>query len=120
MYPEASTWTMTVRHKHLKLDQGKIDFAKRYFGVDSEQEAIERALALLMDEERIARRLRPLTQVVVASARCRRHAPRPSFATSPTATAGSSLRSWAIASCRSFSSGRWRAATHRPTRTSTC
>jgi len=48
------------RSKHLKLDQRKIDFAKRYFGVTSEQEAIDRALALLMQEERIVRRLRPL------------------------------------------------------------
>ena len=52
------------RHKHLKLDQRKIDFAKRYFGVTSEQEAIDRALALLMQEERIVRRLRPLRGVL--------------------------------------------------------
>jgi len=52
------------RHKHLKLDQRKIDFAKRYFGVTSEQEAIDRALALLMQEERIVRRLRPLGGVL--------------------------------------------------------
>ena len=44
MYTETSMRTTAVRHKHLKLDQGKIDFAKRYFGVDSEQQAIERAL----------------------------------------------------------------------------
>ncbi len=48
------------RHKHLKLDQRKIDFAKRYFGVDSEQEAIDKALSLLIEEQRIVRRLRPL------------------------------------------------------------
>jgi len=48
------------RHKHLKLDQQKIDFAKRYFGVTSEQEAIDRALALLMQEEHIVRRLKAL------------------------------------------------------------
>jgi hypothetical protein len=47
-----------MRHKHLKLDQRKIDFAKRYFGVDSEQEAIDRALALLMEEEQIVAGLR--------------------------------------------------------------
>ena len=52
------------RHKHLKLDQRKIDFAKRYFGVTSEQEAIDRALGLLMDEERIVRRLKPLRGVL--------------------------------------------------------
>ena len=34
----------TIKNKHLKLDQKKIDFAKRYFNVDTEQEAIDRAL----------------------------------------------------------------------------
>lgn len=52
------------RHKHLKLDQGKIDFAKRYFGVASEQEAIDRALGLLMQEQRIVRRLKVLGGVL--------------------------------------------------------
>lgn len=52
--------TPLLRHKHLKLDQRKIDFAKRYFGVTGEQEAIERALALLMQERQITRRLKPL------------------------------------------------------------
>jgi hypothetical protein len=36
--------TASLKHKHLKLDQKRIDFAKRYFGVESEQEAIDRAL----------------------------------------------------------------------------
>lgn len=48
------------RHKHLKLDQRKIDFAKRYFGVKSEQEAIDRALALLMEEEGLVKAMKPL------------------------------------------------------------
>ena len=48
------------QRSYLKLDQQKIDFAKRYFGVTSEQEAIDRALALLMQEERIVRRLKAL------------------------------------------------------------
>jgi hypothetical protein len=30
-----------AKHKNLKLDQKKIDFAKRYFGVDSEQESMQ-------------------------------------------------------------------------------
>jgi len=64
MYTDTSMRMRTIRHKHLKLDQGKIDFAKRYFGVDSEQEAIDRALALLMEEERIGRRLRPLRGIL--------------------------------------------------------
>ena len=50
-----------LRHKHLKLDQKKIDFARRYFGVSSEQEAIDRALALLVEEERIVRGLARLS-----------------------------------------------------------
>lgn len=49
-----------MRHKHLKLDQKKIDFAKRYFGVDSEQEAIDRALSLLIEEKEILAAMEPL------------------------------------------------------------
>lgn len=49
-----------LRHKHLKLDQRKIDFAKRYFGVESEQEAVDRALSLLMEEQKIVKGLKPL------------------------------------------------------------
>lgn len=56
--------TGAARHKHLKLDQRKIDFAKRYFGVSSEQEAIDRALALLMQEEHIIARLKPLRGIL--------------------------------------------------------
>jgi hypothetical protein len=48
------------RHKHLKLDQRKIDFAKRYFGVKSEQEAIDRALTLLMEEEQLVKAMQRL------------------------------------------------------------
>ena len=48
------------KHKHLKLDQKKINFAKRYFGVASEQEAIDRALSLLMEEQQILVAMTPL------------------------------------------------------------
>jgi hypothetical protein len=48
------------KHKHLKLDQKKIDFAKRYFGVALEQEAIDRALSLLMEEQQILAAMMPL------------------------------------------------------------
>jgi hypothetical protein len=48
------------KHKHLKLDQKKIDFAKRYFGVTSEQEAIDRALSLVMEEQQILAAMTPL------------------------------------------------------------
>lgn len=42
-----------TRHKHLKLDQGKIDRAKRLLGAKTEQETITRALDLVLGEELI-------------------------------------------------------------------
>jgi predicted CopG family antitoxin len=53
-----------MKRKHLRLDQKKIDFAKRYFGVESEQEAIDKVLSLIMDEERIVRTMKPLKGVL--------------------------------------------------------
>ena len=49
-----------LKNKHLKLDQSKIDAAKKYFRVDSEQEAIDRALSLLLAEQKIVKRLKKL------------------------------------------------------------
>jgi len=41
-----------LKHKHLKLDQKKIDFAKRYFGVDqSKTPSIGRSLFLLRNNK---------------------------------------------------------------------
>ena len=53
-----------LKHKHLKLDQRKIDFARRYFGVKSEQEAIDQELSLLMEEERFVKALKPLRGIL--------------------------------------------------------
>lgn len=53
-----------LKHKHLRLDQRKIDFAKRYFGVKSEQEAIDQALSLLMEEDRLVKALKPLRGIL--------------------------------------------------------
>ncbi len=53
-----------IRHKHLKLDQRKISFAVRYFGVKSEQEAIDRALSLLMEEEALVGAMKPLKGIL--------------------------------------------------------
>jgi len=53
-----------VKNKHLKIDQKKIDFAKRYFGVETEREAIDRALSLLMEEEQIVKVMKPLKGVL--------------------------------------------------------
>ena len=44
-----------LKHKHLKLDQSKIDRAKKLLGVTTEQETIERALDLVLGEEPILR-----------------------------------------------------------------
>jgi len=46
---------MTIRHKHLKLDQSKIDRARRILDVKTEQETVERALDVVLAEERILR-----------------------------------------------------------------
>jgi hypothetical protein len=56
--------TTALKHNHLKLDQRKIDFAKRYFGVKSEQEAIDQAFSLLMEEERLVKALKPLQGIL--------------------------------------------------------
>ena len=44
-----------LKHKHLKLDQSKIDRARKLLGVRTEQETIDRALDLLIAEEAIVR-----------------------------------------------------------------
>jgi hypothetical protein len=52
MYTFCYSMYMT-RHKHLKLDQTKIDRAKKLLGAKTEQETIERALDLVLAEELI-------------------------------------------------------------------
>lgn len=52
--------TPSLKHKHLVLDQRKINAAKRYFGVQSEQEAVDKALSLLVEEQRLNKALKPL------------------------------------------------------------
>ncbi|MGH7898035.1 MAG: hypothetical protein ACREQQ_08780 [Candidatus Binatia bacterium] len=49
---------MAVRHKHLKLDQRKIDKARRVLAAKTEQETIDRALDMVLAEDRIVRVLR--------------------------------------------------------------
>lgn len=59
MFTLRSSMNMT-RHKHLKLDQSKIDRAKKLLGAKTEQETIERALDLVIGEERILKAHRKL------------------------------------------------------------
>ena len=54
---------MATRHKHLKLDQGKIDRARRLLQAKTEQETIERALDLVLGEEAILRAHRRVKSV---------------------------------------------------------
>ncbi len=49
---------MDIRHKHLKLSQRKIDQARRVLGTKTEQETLERALDMVLAEQRIVRVLR--------------------------------------------------------------
>ena len=49
-----------IRHKHLKLDQEKINEAKTYLGVKTESEAIDRALEFLIAEKKINSALRKI------------------------------------------------------------
>lgn len=42
--------TTAVRHKHLQIDQDKLDRAKSVLGAKTETETIERALTLIVDE----------------------------------------------------------------------
>ena len=49
---------MAIRHKHLKLDQGKIDRARRVLATKTEQETLDRALDMVLAEDRIVRVLR--------------------------------------------------------------
>lgn len=44
-----------VRSKHIKLDQSKLDLLKTYFDVDTDQEAVEKAVELVSAEEEIVR-----------------------------------------------------------------
>jgi hypothetical protein len=47
-----------VRHKHVQLDQQKLDRAKRVLGARTETETLDRALDLVVNEADIDRTLR--------------------------------------------------------------
>jgi hypothetical protein len=46
-----------LRHKHLKVDQRKLDRARRFLHLATEQETIDRALDFLLHEERVKKAL---------------------------------------------------------------
>jgi hypothetical protein len=49
---------VVLRHKHVQLDQGKLDRAKRALGTRTETETLDRALELVVSEAGIDRALR--------------------------------------------------------------
>jgi hypothetical protein len=55
MFTLASFVNMSSRHKHLKLDQSKIDQARKILGARTEQETVEQALDMVLAEHRIQR-----------------------------------------------------------------
>jgi len=53
MYMNWQTVYMSVRHKHLKIDQRKLDRAKKLLGVATERETIDRALDTVLADAAI-------------------------------------------------------------------
>ena len=50
--------TASVRHKHIRIDQAKLDKAKRVLAAATETEALDRALTLVVSEADIDAALR--------------------------------------------------------------
>lgn len=48
----------SLRHKHLQLDQEKLDRARRILGAKTETEALDRALSIVVNEAEIDKALR--------------------------------------------------------------
>jgi hypothetical protein len=55
MFTRNNSVNVAIRHKHLKLDQTKIDKARRLLDVSTEQETVDRALDLVIAEDAILR-----------------------------------------------------------------
>jgi Arc/MetJ family transcription regulator len=50
----------TLRHKHVRIDQAKLDRAKRLLDARTDTEAVDRALSLVVSEGEIEAALRGL------------------------------------------------------------
>ena len=50
-------WNVGLRHKHVRLDQGKLDRARRVLRARTETETLDRALDLVVTESDIDRAL---------------------------------------------------------------
>ena len=52
------TATASVRHKHIRIDQAKLDKARRVLAAATETETLDRALALVVSEADVNATLR--------------------------------------------------------------
>jgi len=50
--------TSSIRHKHVRIDQAKLDKAKKVFRATTDTEALDRALTLVVSEADVDRTLR--------------------------------------------------------------
>lgn len=50
--------TSSVRHKHVRIDQAKLERAKKILGATTDTEALDRALSLVVSEAKIDATLR--------------------------------------------------------------
>ena len=48
----------SIRHKHIRIDQAKLDKARRVLDARTETEALDRALMLVVSEGKVDRTLR--------------------------------------------------------------
>jgi hypothetical protein len=53
MFTVSLSVNMAIRHKHLKLDQSKLDRARRLLGAATEQQTVDTALDLVLAEASI-------------------------------------------------------------------
>lgn len=58
--------TAAIKDKHLKLDQKKIDAAKRILGVKTETETIEKALEMLIQKEKAENKRKEVVDRILA------------------------------------------------------
>lgn len=54
--------TTSVRHKHIRIDQAKLDKARRVLAAATETEALDRALTLVVSEAEVDAELREVSR----------------------------------------------------------
>lgn len=54
--------TASIRHKHMRIDQGKLDKARKVLAAATETEALDRALTLVVSEAGVDAALRRVSR----------------------------------------------------------